>query len=235
MLQSKDWVKTGYANGVPMGGDLPAPKAKAPTFIVWAVKDPDDANLDRIQIVKGWTQERTDLREDLRRRVVAARRTRRSPERWCAGQGELPPVGNTVDVKNATYTNTIGAVELKTVWTDPDFDPSQHALLLRTRAADPDAALDDVRREEAGRSAAEQRARDGAGARLDFADLVFAERRSAQGREAGHDGRRLAAKGRRGAGRRAAEAADRRQDLQGPQHGDGTALRDPLRRWTAGA
>ena len=58
-------MKTGYAKGVPMGGDLPAPKGKAPSFIVWAVKDPDDANLDRIQIVKGWTQERPDLREDL--------------------------------------------------------------------------------------------------------------------------------------------------------------------------
>ena len=56
VVQSKDWVKTGYANGVPMGGDLPAAKSKAPTFIVWAVKDPDDANLDRIQIVKGWTR-----------------------------------------------------------------------------------------------------------------------------------------------------------------------------------
>ena len=56
VLQNKDWVKTGYANGVPMGGDLPAAKSKAPTFVVWAVKDPDDANLDRIQIVKGWTR-----------------------------------------------------------------------------------------------------------------------------------------------------------------------------------
>ena len=57
VVKQKDWVKTGYANGVPMGGDLPLPKAKAPSFIVWAVKDPDEANLDRIQLVKGWTKD----------------------------------------------------------------------------------------------------------------------------------------------------------------------------------
>ena len=56
VLNQKDWVKTGYANGVPMGGDLPKKAGKEPTFIVWAVKDPDDGNLDRIQIIKGWTK-----------------------------------------------------------------------------------------------------------------------------------------------------------------------------------
>ena len=130
-LQSKDWVKTGYAKGVPMGGDLPAPKSKAPTFIVWAVKDPDDANLDRVQIVKGWTRNGQifekiyDVAWSTRKAPSAARV---SDALVRQGKADLPPVGNTVDVKTATYTNTIGAVELKTVWTDPDFDPSQNAF-----------------------------------------------------------------------------------------------------------
>ena len=129
--KSKDWVKTGYANGVPMGGDLPAVKSKAPTFIVWAVKDPDDANLDRIQIVKGWTRNGQIFEKiyDVAWSAIARQGRRRISDALVRrGEAELPPVGNTVDVKNATYTNTIGAVELKTVWTDPDFDPSQFAF-----------------------------------------------------------------------------------------------------------
>ena len=132
VLKQKDWVKTGYANGVPMGGDLPPPKGKAPTFIVWAVKDPDEANLDRIQIVKGWTKNGQifekiyDVAWSGNRKLTRQLRSRM----FSIGGNELtlPPVGNTVDIKNATYKNTIGAVELKTVWTDPDFDPSLHAF-----------------------------------------------------------------------------------------------------------
>ena len=131
ILQSKDWVKTGYASGVPMGGDLPAAKSKSPTFIVWAVKDPDDANLDRIQIVKGWTRN-GQIFEKIYNVAWSNRKAERgapiSEESVRRGQAELPSVGNTVDVKNASYTNMIGAVELKTVWTDPDFDPSQFAF-----------------------------------------------------------------------------------------------------------
>ena len=130
-LQKKDWVKTGYANGVPMGGELPAAKSKAPTFIVWAVKDPDDANLDRIQIVKGWTRNGQIFEKIYN--VAWSNRKAQSAGRISdalvrRGEAELPAVGNTVDVRNATYTNSIGAVELKTVWTDPDFDPSQFAF-----------------------------------------------------------------------------------------------------------
>ena len=104
-----------------MGGDLPPAKGKAPTFIVWAVKDPTSGNLDRIQIVKGWTKSGQSFEKIFD--VVWA--GDRKPDKWT---GVVPPIGSTVDVENATYTNTIGAVELKTVWTDPEFDPGLHAF-----------------------------------------------------------------------------------------------------------
>jgi hypothetical protein len=121
MLAEKDWVKTGYAKGVPMGGDLPPAGGKAPTFVVWAVKDPTSGNLDRIQIVKGWTKNGQSFERVFD--VVWA--GDRKPDKWT---GIVPPVGSTVDIENATYTNTIGAVELKTVWTDPEFDPAVFAF-----------------------------------------------------------------------------------------------------------
>ena len=121
MLSDKDWVKTSYAKGVPMGGDLPPARAKAPTFMVWAVKDPTSGNLDRIQIVKGWTRSGQSFEKVFD--VVWA-----GDRKPAKGTGVVPPIGSTVDVENATYTNTIGAVELKTVWTDPEFDPSLHAF-----------------------------------------------------------------------------------------------------------
>ncbi len=123
ILESQDWVKVAYAGGVPMGGDLPAVAGlpKTPTFIVWAVKDPTSGNLDRIQIVKGWTKSGQSFEKIFD--VVWA--GERKPDKWT---GVVPPVGSTVDIENATYTNTIGAVELKTVWTDPEFDPSLHAF-----------------------------------------------------------------------------------------------------------
>jgi hypothetical protein len=121
MLGEKDWVKSGYAKGVPMGGDLLPASAKAPTFIVWAAKDPTSGNLDRIQIVKGWAKNGQSFEKIFD--VVWA--GDRKPDKWT---GEVPPIGSTVDLEKATYTNTIGAVELKTVWTDPEFDPSLHAF-----------------------------------------------------------------------------------------------------------
>ncbi len=120
-LAAPDWVKTGYAQGVPMGGDLPPAKGKAPTFIVQAVKDPTSGNLDRIQIVKGWTKSGQSF-EKIYDVVWAGDR---KADKWT---GAVPPIGSTVEVENASYTNTIGAVELKTVWTDPEFDPSLHAF-----------------------------------------------------------------------------------------------------------
>ncbi len=157
-----------------MGGDLPPAKGKAPTFMVWAVKDPTSGNLDRIQIVKGWTKSGQSF-EKIYDVVWAGDR---KPDKWT---GVVPPIGSTVDVENATYTNTIGAVELKTVWTDPEFDPSAARLLLRARARDPDAALDDDPGEEARHRAARRRRRHAPGARLELADLVHAERRGPQG------------------------------------------------------
>jgi hypothetical protein len=120
-VDQRDWVKAGYAGGVPMGGDLPAKSSKEPTFIVWAVKDPDDANLDRIQIVKGWTKDGQSFEKVF---DVAWSGDRKADP----ATGKVPAVGSTVDIKEATYTNDIGAVELKKVWKDPEFDPSLHAF-----------------------------------------------------------------------------------------------------------
>jgi hypothetical protein len=112
----------GYAKGVPMGGDLPpAPGGKAPTFLVAALKDPIGANLDRYQIVKGWMGAAGELHEQVY--DVAW-----SGDRKPSADGKLPPIGDTVDVAGATWTNTIGAPELISVWTDPDFDPAHHAF-----------------------------------------------------------------------------------------------------------
>ncbi len=112
----------GYTKGVPMGADLPpGPAGQAPTFLVGALKDPLSGNLDRIQIVKGWVDSRGERHEKIYD-------VEWSGDREIGADGKLPPVGNTVDVANATWTNTIGAPELLTVWTDPDFDPSVPAV-----------------------------------------------------------------------------------------------------------
>jgi hypothetical protein len=112
----------GYGKGVPMGGDLrAAPKGKAPSFLVAALRDPIGANLDRIQIIKGWMDAKGELREKIYDVVWGGDR---KPD----AKGKLPSVGTTVDVANATWQNTIGAPELITVWKDPDFDPKQRAF-----------------------------------------------------------------------------------------------------------
>ncbi|NJN47425.1 MAG: DUF3604 domain-containing protein [Candidatus Competibacteraceae bacterium] len=114
----------GYSKGVPMGGDLNnAPEGRSPTFLVAALKDPIGANLDRIQIVKGWLDAQGQVQEQVYD-VVWGDPDARKP----GADGKLPPVGSTVDVENATWTNTIGDPELITVWNDPDFDPQQRAF-----------------------------------------------------------------------------------------------------------
>ena len=120
--QSRLPANEGYSKGVPMGGTLPArPSGKSPTFLVAALKDALSGNLDRIQIVKGWLDNKGERQEKIY--DVAW-----SGERRISANGKLPPVGNTVDVANATWTNTIGAPELIAAWTDPDFDPALPAV-----------------------------------------------------------------------------------------------------------
>ncbi|WP_245439733.1 DUF3604 domain-containing protein [Microvirga aerophila] len=160
MQRDRDWVKAAYARAVPMGGDLPPITAGRPTFAVWAVKDPTSGNLDRVQIVKGWSKNGQSF-EKVFDVIWSGERTVSEVD------GQLPPVGNTVDVAaieprpqgtsvearveriaedvrtrgderapagsvgegmNLGYRNSIGAVELKTVWTDPEFEPGVDAF-----------------------------------------------------------------------------------------------------------
>ena len=122
-LRSRAPAFHGYERGVPMGGDLKkAPKGKkAPTFMVFALRDPVGANLDRIQIVKGWMDKNGETHEKVYDVTW-------SGDREPDDKGKLPPVGNTVDLEAANWSNTIGASELTTVWTDPDFDSQENAF-----------------------------------------------------------------------------------------------------------
>ena len=114
----------GYSKGVPMGGDISAaPEGKAPTFLVAALRDPLGANTDRIQIIKGWMDAKGELHEKVYDVVWGD-----ADKRQIGPDGKLPPVGDTVDVKNATWSNTIGDPELIAVWQDPEFDASQRAF-----------------------------------------------------------------------------------------------------------
>jgi hypothetical protein len=120
--KTRNPAEGGYAKGVPMGGDLkPAAAGKVPTFLVAALKDPIGANLDRIQIVKGWLDAKGERHEKIFDVVWSGSR-KQGPN------GKLEAVGSTVDVKNAVYTNTIGAPELITVWKDPEFSASERAV-----------------------------------------------------------------------------------------------------------
>jgi hypothetical protein len=133
---AKDVASIGYKKGVPMGGDLTNPpksgpvlerlrkrlgRAPAPSFLIHAVKDPKAANLDRVQIVKGWVGKDGKAREKVYNVVWSAGRK-------LGSDGKLSPVGNTVDMKTGRYTNTIGAAQLSVMWADPDFDAKQRAF-----------------------------------------------------------------------------------------------------------
>jgi hypothetical protein len=119
-VQRPDFARTGYTRGVPMGGELAsAPAGASPTLVVRALRDPDGANLDRIQVVKGWLTDDGSTREKV---YDIAWSGERSP----GADGRIPPVGNTV--RGARYTNTIGEALLMGFWRDPDFDPSERAF-----------------------------------------------------------------------------------------------------------
>ncbi len=119
----RDLALIGYAKGVPMGADLQAAPddAKAPRFLVYALRDAIGANLDRVQIVKGWLDADGNAQEKV---YDVAWSDGRQP----GADGKLPPVGDTVDLSIPSWTNTIGASELGAVWQDPDFDPAERAF-----------------------------------------------------------------------------------------------------------
>ncbi len=120
--ERSDFAEEGYKRGVPMGGDLKAaPAGKAPSFLVRAVRDADGANLDRLQVIKGWLDKDGKTQESVYDVVW-------SGDRKPGTDGKLPAVGNTVNVKEATYTNAIGAPYLTSYWKDPDFDPKLKAF-----------------------------------------------------------------------------------------------------------
>ena len=118
-----DFVAKGYRRGVPMGGTLvEAPAGAAPSFMIRALRDPDGANLDRVQIIKGWLDNKGETHERIYDVAV-------SDDRQIGSDGRArDPVGNTVDVPTATYNNTIGDAILTAYWQDPDFDAEQHAF-----------------------------------------------------------------------------------------------------------
>lgn len=120
-MKKPDWVQQAYTSGVPMGGDLRRSAAgKSPTLLIQAMKEVDGANLDRLQVIKGWTKDGKTFEKI----YDVALSDGRQPD----ASGHVPPVGNTVDAKDATYTNDIGDATLSAVWTDPAFDSTAHAF-----------------------------------------------------------------------------------------------------------
>ena len=119
-LDAARFPASGYARGVPMGGDLTG-KGKAPGFLVEALKDPDGGNLDRIQIVKGWVDASGTAHEKIFDVAWSAERKR-------GKDGKVPAVHNTVDLKTGKYSNSVGAVQLKTFWRDPEYRAGQNAF-----------------------------------------------------------------------------------------------------------
>ena len=122
-LEQPNYLDIAFNRGVPMGGDLIAERpGKTPTFMVMAAKDPDGANLDRIQIIKGWVGKDGQSHEQI---YDVSWSGQRQPD---PNTGKLPSVGSTVNVDLATFSNTIGAPQLGVVWSDPSFDPAQRAF-----------------------------------------------------------------------------------------------------------
>ena len=143
-LFRSDFAERGYQGGVPMGGDLKsAPAGKVPTLLIRApCATPDGANLDRIQVIKGWLDAAGKTQEKVYD-VAWSDPEQRKP----GADGKLPAVGNTVNVQQASYTNAIGAPTLEAYWRDPAFNPAERAFYYVTRDRNSNAALDDVRRQ----------------------------------------------------------------------------------------
>ena len=123
-LAGEEWVTEAYRNGVPMGSDLNHPPSnvqRSPSFIIQAIKDGEGANLDRVQVIKGYLDNEGNPQEQIFEVCWAG-------DRKVDANGKLPAIGTTVDVATATYTNDIGAVQLQTTWNDPNFDSSQSAV-----------------------------------------------------------------------------------------------------------
>ena len=121
-VERHDFARAGYARGVPMGGDLTnGPAGRAPSFMIRALRDPDNANLDRVQVIKGWLDKKGKTQERIY--DVACSDGRKIVKRRCN-----EPVGSTVNVADASYTNTIGDPLLTAYWKDPDFDPKEKAF-----------------------------------------------------------------------------------------------------------
>ena len=119
IAKAGDWVKQSYAGGVPMGAGCPPAmpaggKGTAPKFVVWAVKDPTSGNLDRLQVIKGWTKNG----QSFEKVFDVAWAGDRTPEKW---SGRVPAIQSTVNIEKATYENSVGANELEAVWSDPEF------------------------------------------------------------------------------------------------------------------
>ena len=193
IVNGSDWVKQSYASGVPMGADLPpmpsGGKGTAPKFVVWAVKDPTSANFDRIQVIKGWTQNG----QSFEKIFDVAWAGDCVPDKWT---GRVPAIQSTVDMEKATYTNSVGSIELKAVWTDPEFDAKPARVLLRARAGDPDAALDAYPVGEIRSASTWHRAPNRSGTRLDLAHLVHAVGGGTKECRRGYDRRRPEEEGR---------------------------------------
>ena len=124
-LTGKDWLTEAFTNGVPMGSDLRSQelgdRSQSPTFLIEAIKDSEGANLDRVQMIKGYLDKEGKPQEKIYEVVWAG-------DRAIDSNGKLPAIGNTVDIPNATYTNDIGAVGFQTIWTDSEFDATQSAF-----------------------------------------------------------------------------------------------------------
>ena len=122
-VEARNMAQVGYDKGVPMGGDLAsAPSGKAPSFVIHAMKDPKEGNLDRVQVIKGWLDKNGKSHEKIYDVAVSDDRKIGKDDRC------RTPVGNTVNLETGAYTNDIGAAQLATVWVDPDFDPAQRAF-----------------------------------------------------------------------------------------------------------